>query len=125
LSKVKPNQKVADLGSGDGRLVIAFAHSGAKVHGFEINPLLIQKSRTNIKKAKLENKAQIHLKSFWTANLSQYDIIYIYGMQHIMKRLEKKLQKELKPGAKIISNVYKFPNWPIKKQTNHIYLYQK
>jgi 16S rRNA A1518/A1519 N6-dimethyltransferase RsmA/KsgA/DIM1 with predicted DNA glycosylase/AP lyase activity len=51
LANPKPGQKAVDVGSGDGRLVIALAKSGVQAHGYEINPWLVLVSRLNIKKS--------------------------------------------------------------------------
>src|SRR5688572_29583519 len=62
---LKQGDKFADLGSGDGRLVIAAAQKGAEAHGYEINPVLVLWSRQKIKRLRLEDRAFIHWKSFW------------------------------------------------------------
>ena len=69
MAKLKKGSKIADLGSGDGRIVIAFARSGIQAHGFEINPFLVLFSRWNIKKEKLTDRASIHWQDFWKINL--------------------------------------------------------
>jgi len=125
FAEISPGSKVADLGSGDGRLLSAFAKKGAVVFGYEINPFLVSKSRKNIIKEGLENKAFVFNKSFWHQDLSGFDVIVVYGMVHVMGRLEKKLQKELKNGAKVVSHAFVFPHWDFVKKENNIYLYIK
>ncbi len=125
LANIKKGDKAVDLGSGDGRIVIAMAKKGAESHGFEINPILVFISRRNIKKAGLKGKAFIHWKSFWNKDLGEYDIIIMFQFHTIMKRLKKKLEKEVKKKAKIISYYWKFPNWKIIKNIENIYLYKK
>src|SRR5258708_6697282 len=71
-SKARASLHMVDLGSGDGRLVIALAKQGARVDGFEINPFLVWWSRYQIKQAGLNN-AKIYFQSFWPADLSGYD----------------------------------------------------
>src|SRR5579863_2788882 len=96
LAGVKPHEKAADLGSGDGRIVIAFAKvpfmgakAGIEMHGYEIDDELIKISKQNIESLNLTN-AFIHDNDFWDENLSQYDIICCYPMPTIMGRLERK-----------------------------------
>lgn len=125
LANIKPGERAVDLGSGDGRLLIALARAGAKTFGYEIGPILIKKSRENIKKAGLENDIAIYWENFWQVNLSEFDIVVVYGMRHVMPKLEKKLKRELKKGARVISNNFQFPNWPLKKEINKVYLYEK
>ncbi len=135
LVNLKPGQRVVDLGSGDGRILIACALRGAEAVGFEINPFLVWKARRNIKKAGLNkpssdpknNKgvASCKLKNFWGQNFSSFDVVFVYGINYIMNELEKKLKKELKPQAKVVSFIYKFPNWEIERAENGVYIYKK
>jgi hypothetical protein len=120
-------QKIVDLGSGDGRIVIALAQSGAYAEGYEINPILVWSSRRAIRKANLEGegagKAKIFWKSFWRADLSQFDVVIVYGIPYIMKDLQKKMERELRPGTKIISNAFTFPNWTPAAVEGRVRLY--
>lgn len=123
LADIKPGERAADLGSGNGKVVIALARAGAEAHGYEINPLLIWWSRINIQRAGLETKAFIHWKSFWGENFITFSVISLYGIPHIMKRLEKKLRTELRPGTRVVSNAFTFPHWIHSKKDNDVYLY--
>lgn len=125
LADARPSEFVADLGSGDGRIIMAFAKQGIEAHGFEINPLLVWISRCRIKRAGLEGKAFIHWKSFWRADLSWFDVVVVYGITRIMRKLGEKLEKELKPGTKVISNIYRFPGMRQVTDEGRIFLYQK
>lgn len=123
LLKLKSGEKVADLGSGDGRVVIALAGSGAQAHGYEINPFLVLISILKINKAGLKGRAYIHWKSYWHEDFSTFNAVTVYGITHIMAGMEKKLQNELKPGARIVSNHFQFPNWKKIKSKNDVHLY--
>jgi len=125
LLNIKPGDKAVDLGSGDGRLVIAMAKAGAEAYGYEINPFLVLLAKKNIQKAGLKNKAFIHWKSFWKEDFSSFNAVTVFGVSYIMKRLETKLQKELKPSARVVSSVFTFPSWVYLKKEGAIYLYEK
>ena len=125
LAEMKSGEKVADLGAGDGRLIIALAKKGIEAHGYEINPILVWKARRNINKTELRGKAFIHWKNFWNEDLSGFDIITVYGIGYMMKKLEKKLRKELKNNARVVSNAFCFPTWPQIKEEDGVYLYKK
>lgn len=125
LAKIKPGGKTLDLGSGDGRIVIAFSRAGAEAHGYEINPFLVWKSRRIIRQQGLGEKAFIHWGNFFFHNLSSYDIITIFISPLTMRLLEKKLRRELKPGARVISFKFPLPFWPCAYQKNEFYLYTK
>ncbi len=122
LQPVK-GKKFLDLGSGDGRIVIAASMRGLKSYGYEINPLLVLISRFKIRQS--NSKGTILLKDYWKEDFSKFDYVTVWGVPPMMGRLEKKLLKELKPGAKVASNHLKFKNWKVTKKKNDVYLYIK
>lgn len=125
LAKPKKSDRIIDLGSGDGKVIIALAQQGLDAEGIEINPLLVRKTQQQIKKLGLSKKAKVKRGNFWKFNYAKYDLVFLYGTSYIMKKLETKLLRELKPGAKIISNYFQFPNWQPIKNKNQIRVYQK
>ena len=120
----KKGDKIAELGSGDGRICIELAKKGAEVHGFEINPFLVFISRKKIKKAKLQNKIFIHWKNFFKEDLRGYNKIVLFQFNTITKKISKKLKKELKPKSKIISHWWQLKEFKLKKKIGRIYLYE-
>ena len=125
LAKIKPGEKAVDLGAGDGRIVIALAKAGAEAHGYEHNPLLVWIARRRIRKAGLSGRAFVHRKNFWDESLAAFDVIVIFGVGYIMRRLEKKLSGEAKRNARIISHVFKFPDWAPQESKEGVHLYNK
>jgi hypothetical protein len=125
LAQIKPGEKTVDLGSGDGRIVVTLAQKGAVVTGYEINPVLVIISRIIIRRSGLSKLAHVYFQNFWNKNLSGFELVTIYGLPKIMDRLETKLDNELKPGARVISNTFIFPNWKYKKRVGNTYLYEK
>src|SRR3989344_2189598 len=125
FSKIKPGERMADLGSGDGRILIEFAKKGAIAEGYEINPVLVFIARMKIRRLGLEKKARVFWKSFWREDLSQYKVITVFGIDYIMKRMEKKLYKELSRGSRIIVNLFPFPNKKYKLKKDGVYLYEE
>ena len=137
LTDPKKKDKIAELGSGDGRICIALAKKAGKksnieIHGFEINPFLVWHSRRKIKKLGLDKNIKIHWQNFWKIDFKDYNKIVLFQFKTIMKRLEKKIEKELKLGSRIISHQWIFPNKKIKKKlgkkkafSGEVYLYKK
>jgi len=119
--------KIADLGSGDGKILIAAAEYGAIATGYEINPLLVIASRNAIKKAGAKKGIKLHAsvmwKSFWKADLSKFDVVIVYGIPYIMDGLRQKLERELQPGAIVISNIYSFHGWTPTAKKGEVYKY--
>jgi cyclopropane fatty-acyl-phospholipid synthase-like methyltransferase len=111
LANVQAGQHMIDIGSGDGRILIAFTKAGAITEGYEINPLLVWWSRRKIKEAGLSDRCVVHTKNLWKADLSHADIVTVFGIKGIMKRLEKKCRNELPKGTKVISHIFTFPTW--------------
>lgn len=123
LAEIKPAEKVADLGSGDGRIAIAFAHKGALLDAYELDDQLLALAKENASKENVE--INFLKEDFWDKDLSQYAIICCYPMPDIMEKLEEKLQNELAPGSRVLLNYYPFPNWKPAIIKDNIYLYVK
>jgi len=126
LANIQAGQKVYDLGCGDGKLLFTAARQGAKAKGFEISllPYAIAKVRQLFNKIKIT----IKFRDFWWVDLSEADVVFFFLIPRIYPKLKKKLQKELKPGTKVIAYVWPFEDWQpdqIDKVQNRrtIYLY--
>ncbi|TSC71820.1 MAG: hypothetical protein G01um101438_887 [Parcubacteria group bacterium Gr01-1014_38] len=125
LATVQPGETVVDLGSGDGRILEAFARAGAEAHGYEMNPVLVWVARRRIRTAGLIGKAFVHWGSLWRADVRSADVVAVFGVRHIMGRLERKLQRELKDGARVVSNGYQFPTWPVQQSAHRVFLFRQ
>jgi SAM-dependent methyltransferase len=125
LAKIAASDNVVDLGSGDGQLLLQAAQAGAQsVVGYEINPLLVFLSRRKFRRLGLV-QVQVQWQSFWPADLTQQTVVLLFGISHIMNRLEKKLLAELPAGARAVSVAFKFPHWPVAAEKDNIRLYVK
>jgi cyclopropane fatty-acyl-phospholipid synthase-like methyltransferase len=124
LKPLKP-KRILDLGAGNGKLMIELARAGYQVDGVEINPLLVWRARRALRRAGLEGRATIKWRNFWRFDTSPYDVVLLYGVTHIMAKLEGKLQRELKPDTHVISNFFIFPNWKPIKNKGKMQLYKK
>lgn len=125
IAKAKKTDKIVDLGSGNGTIIIEFAKKGIKSYGYEINPILVWWSKRKIKKLGLQNLAFVYKKNFWNIDLSEFDIIISFQIIYVMKKLYNKIKKEGKNKVKIISNTWKIKNKKPIKKIGHIYLYSK
>lgn len=119
LADPQKGEVLYDLGSGDGRIVIAAVKNyGVQAIGIEINPILVWLSRCRIKKLGLGKQAKIYLGNFFDKNFSDADIVIMYLLQLTNDRLEKKLQNELKPESRIVSESFSFKNIPFIKSSS-------
>jgi len=126
IIKSSKNKRIAELGSGDGRLAIKIANNNPKttIDCYEINPILVLISKSKIKKAKLNKRVKVHYQNFWKINLNEYDSIVLFQFPHIMNKLEKKIKEECKKGTRIISNHWKFNNMKRIQSINDINIYE-
>lgn len=124
LLKVKKGEKLVDLGSGDGRIVIAFAKLGIESHGYEINPVLVAWSRYKIRRAGLEKLAFIHFSDYWQQNFSKFSVVTLFTSPLVIGRVGRKAKRELKPGSRLVSNSFKLPGMKYVKEENRVYLYK-
>ncbi len=125
LADVEKGNKVADLGSGDGRILIAAAKEGAHATGWEINPFLVIWSFIKSHLAGVSKHVTLHWGEYSRANISGFDTIFIYSIASHTKKLEKKMRSELPKKAKVFSYMFAFPNWQaVKKTASKIYCYQ-
>ncbi|KAM9810241.1 LOW QUALITY PROTEIN: adenine nucleotide translocase lysine N-methyltransferase-like [Neosynchiropus ocellatus] len=107
--------RLADLGSGDGRLVFAAAAKGFKCTGFEINSILLAYSKTKAHWARVpSSQATFVNKDFWKMDLSQYHNVTAFLAPAVMETLSEKLIEELPDDARVISCRFPIPNWPLQ-----------
>ena len=111
LSGAAPGKRIAEIGSGDGRVAIALAKAGATVDGYENNPLLIKRSRQAAETAGVSQLVTFHRRDLWKVNYAEYDAVVVFGFTYLMKRLSRKLAAEMKPGTVIVSNAFRISEW--------------
>jgi outer membrane protein assembly factor BamB/precorrin-6B methylase 2 len=108
LAGVQKNDVVYDLGSGDGRIVIAAAKTfGSKAFGIELDKHLVEQSLDNVEKAGVGALVQINHADIFEQDLSRADVIALYLPPKLMDRLLPQFEK-LKPGTRIVSHFFKF-----------------
>lgn len=110
LAKVKPQDFVIDLGSGDGRTVITAAKRGATALGIEYNPDMVELSKQNAAKAGVSDKATFMKADLFESDFSKATVITMFLLPDINLRLRPKILN-LKPGTRIVSNSFTMEDW--------------
>nr|XP_034957200.1 ATP synthase subunit C lysine N-methyltransferase isoform X2 [Zootoca vivipara] len=105
------NGPLVDIGSGDGRIVIAAAKVGFKAVGYELNPWLVWYSRYCAWREGVHQNAKFYISDLWKVSFSQYTNVVIFGVPQMMWQLEKKLGEELAFDARVIACRFPFPHW--------------
>jgi SAM-dependent methyltransferase len=128
LAKVTPNDVVYDLGSGDGRIVIAAAKKyGARGVGIELDPKLIKTATKNALKAGVADKVTFLQADLFKTDFSDATVVTLYLSNSINRRLASILQRQLKPGARIVSHRFDMGDWKpeadVRLEGTHVYLW--
>lgn len=125
LAGIKKGKKFYELGSGDGRVVLAAAKLQAKAYGIEQSWLRVLYSRLKSASHSSSGNVKFFHENIFSRTYSDADIAYIYLLPVGVKKLEGKLQKELKKGAIAITQTYHFPNWKPFKKLDNFWLYRR
>jgi len=102
---------LVDIGSGDGRIVIAAAKHGFQASGFELNPWLVCYSRYKAWREGVHRSTSFHISDLWKVSFAQYSNVVIFGVPQMMDQLELKLASELPSTAKVVACRFPFPTW--------------
>lgn len=117
VAEVTDKDLVYDLGCGDGRIVIAAAKTyGAKGVGIDLNPKRVKEAKENAKAAGVEHLTTFKLGNFYKDDFSDATVVALYLPQTINYELRPILWKQLKVGARVVSNESDMgPEWPAEK----------
>ena len=116
LANITSDDVVYDLGSGDGRIVItAVQKYGAHAVGVEINPDLYRQSSDRIKELGLDDRAHIICEDMFNVSVHRATVVVLYLLTSFNEKLRPKLERELRPGARIVCHDFHVPGWDAEK----------
>jgi len=112
LAKVTSSDVVYDLGSGDGRILIAAAKTyGARGVGIDIDPERVREATANARANNVADKVSFRREDLFVADISPATVVTLYLSPSVNSRLAPKLMTELKPGTRIVSHAFDFGSW--------------
>lgn len=112
LAGVRPDEKVTDLGSGDGRILIAAARShGARGLGVDIDPARVREATANAAAAGVGHRVTFRREDLFRTPLGDTDVLTLYLSQDINVRLRDRILAEMRPGARVVSHAYDMGEW--------------
>jgi len=112
LASVTARDVVYDLGSGDGRLVIAAARVyGARGVGVEIDPQLVKLSQDLVLASGVGGRVTILWQDIFVTDIREASVVTLYLSEDVNVRLRPKLLRELRPGARVVSNTFGMGDW--------------
>jgi SAM-dependent methyltransferase len=116
MAEVDKKDIVYDLGCGDGRIVITAAKKyGAHGVGLDIYPQWMKKSQSNARKAGVESLVKFRLQDATKADISEATVVTLYLLPESNDLLRPLLEKQLKPGARVVSHNYHIAGWGNKE----------
>jgi SAM-dependent methyltransferase len=110
MAKVTPQDVVIDLGSGDGRNVIAAAKRGARSRGIEYNPEMVKISRGIAEKEGVAGRATFVEGDMFAAEISDATVLALFLLPDNLRRLRDTFLS-LRPGTRIVMNTFAIPDW--------------
>jgi len=119
LAEVTKDDYVMDLGCGDGRIPIAAAKKyGARGLGVDIDPVRIQEANANLKIAGVQNLVEFRLENLLQTDMSKATVVTTFLLSASNLRLRPILTRQLKPGARVVTNTFSMGDWtPTKTDT--------
>src|SRR4029450_4526914 len=130
LARVGPNDVVYDLGSGDGRIPIAAVQKfNAKAAvGIDIDPQRISEDNANHAKAGVGARVKFLNQDLFTTPIGEATVVTLYLLPSLNEKLMPKLQKERKPGWRVVSESFSMgdkwaPDQTIQAEGRNVYLW--
>ncbi|MGE5146651.1 MAG: methyltransferase domain-containing protein [Candidatus Eiseniibacteriota bacterium] len=112
MADVRSDDIVYDLGSGDGRIVIAAAKErGARGTGVEIDPALIAESKKNAEAAGVADKVRFIQADLFTVDFHDATVVMLYLGRTLNVRLRDRILKDLAPGTRVVSHAFDMGDW--------------
>ncbi len=116
MAKVKKTDILYDLGCGDGRIVITAAKKyGIRGVGIDLDPERIKESKAFAREAGVEDLVEFRLQDAMKSDISEATIVTLYLLPESNALLRPILERQLKPGARVISHNYHMPDWQAKE----------
>lgn len=110
MAKVTPQDYLIDLGSGDGRTVIAAAKRGLRAHGIEYNPDLVALAKRRAEAAGVADRATFEQADIFEADFSKAQVLTLFLLPELNERLRPQIL-DLEPGTRVVSNSFAMGDW--------------
>jgi precorrin-6B methylase 2 len=112
VAKVRKDDVLFDLGSGDGRIVIAAAEKyGTRGTGIDLDPVRVEEGRKNARKAGVTKKVQFRQADLFETDLRSASVVTLYLLPTLNVKLRPTLYQELRPGSRVVSHAFDMGDW--------------
>jgi SAM-dependent methyltransferase len=111
IAGVGPGDYVIDLGSGDGRIVIAAARRGAVGHGIDIDPERVREAEENARQAGVADRVLFLEEDLYQTDFSRATVVTMYLLTSVNLNLRPELLRTLSPGTRVVSHAFDMGEW--------------
>lgn len=111
LAEVTAQDRVLDLGSGDGRIAIAAGRRGAQAVGVDIDSRLVASAYFRAREAELTPRVSFRRENLFETRLRDADVLTLYLMPEINLRLRPRILNEMQPGSRVVSHAFDMGDW--------------
>ena len=111
VAEVGDGDYVIDLGSGDGRIIIAAARQGAFGHGVDLDPDRIREARSNAQRSNVSDKVMFVREDIFKTDFSKANVVTMYLLSSVNLKLRPRLLDELEPGTRVVSHDFNMVDW--------------
>ena len=116
MAGVGPGDYLIDLGSGDGRIVIAAARRGAVGHGVDLDPLRNEEARRNALEAGVSDRVVFLEEDLFETDFTQATVVTMFLLSSVNLRLRPELLSRLRPGTRVLSHTFDMGDWKPDKR---------
>lgn len=121
MAGLKQGEILYDLGCGDGRILITAARDfGAYAVGVELDEGRAKEAREKVSNLGLEDKVKVIHGNILDLDISPADVVTLYLTTSANEKLRPKMERELKPGTRVVSHDFTIPGWEISKTKGRI-----
>ena len=127
LANLQPDEILYDLGAGDGRvLLMAAGEFGAKAVGIEVGPVQCAAIWLRAIASGFNDKIQVRWGNYLNTDLREADVVFLYATSQEVVKLAPYLERQLKPGARVVSISADFHEWEPSNFDEHdlIFVYE-
>lgn len=112
MAAVRPGDRVVDLGTGDGRVLLAAAARGGAGLGVDIDPVLVGEARAEAERRGLADRARFAVQDLFRTPLRDADVLAMFLLPEVNLRLRSRILSEMRPGARVVSHAFDMGDWP-------------
>lgn len=112
MANVQSDERVIDLGTGDGRILIAAARDfGANGLGVDIDPALVDEAEENAREAGVSERTEFRAEDLFDTPIGDADVVTMFLLPEVNLRLRPRILSEMRPGARVVSHAFDMGDW--------------